>query len=57
MGNGGLCMNNKEILNEKANTFQFPAGVGEEQKLMENPSVNDYFTNTNPTVNLFIFNI
>ncbi len=51
MGNGSICVNTKEYLNERNNTLQYPSHSKEQQNLFTN-SIGDYYNLTHPTNNI-----
>ena len=51
MGNGSICVNSKEYLNERKYTLQYPSHSKEEQKLFQN-NIGEFYNFTNPTNNI-----
>ena len=52
MGNGSICVNSKDYINERKNTLQYPSHSKEEQKLFANKIISDYYNNTSPQNNI-----
>lgn len=52
MGNGNICVNTKDYLNERNFTLQYPSHSKEEQKLFQNNLTIDCYNNTNGNKNI-----
>ena len=52
MGNGNICVNTKDYLNDRKFTLQYPSHSKEEQKLFPNNYTIDCYNNTNGNKNI-----
>ena len=46
MGNGSICVNSKDFINERKFTLQYPSHTKEDQKLFTNNFNNNFFNCT-----------
>ena len=56
MGNGSICVNTKDYVDERKFTLQYPSQTKDQQNLFKNNISTNYYNNTNPSNNIIFPN-